>query len=227
MNLKITFYHIFTRLPDKALLDWYIIKAMNNIVGAKALEVTAMGGLTSNLHFLMASFYRPSKERFKILCEAKAFPSDQYALETQTKFHGYNPDEAIVEVQPRDGQNYIDEQDIFDAIEQHKDELALIMIGGVNYYSGQVMPMEKITSLGGHPTMKSAEVKEMNLHTVQQLLEESLSFEQKAIELYRKLAMMAAELGDIALEEMARTFVQNEVEHADEDRKMMRKPDTP
>ncbi len=119
-----------------------------NLVGAKPLEVTPMGGLTSNLHFLMASFYRPKKDRFKILCEAKAFPSDQYALETQVAFHGFDPDEAIVEVEPREGLNYIDESDIFEAIKQHKDSLALIMIGGVNYYTGQVMPMKEITELG-------------------------------------------------------------------------------
>lgn len=86
---------------------------------------------------------------------------------------------------------------------------------------------EKITSLGGHPPMVPAQVEESNLHTVNQLLEESLKFEMEATELYKKLAHLSAELGDIALEEMARTFVQNEVEHGDEVRKMLRKPDTP
>ncbi|MCJ8276214.1 MAG: bacterioferritin [Bdellovibrionales bacterium] len=85
---------------------------------------------------------------------------------------------------------------------------------------------EKITSLGGHPPIVSATVEESNLHTVQQLLEESLKFETEAINLYKKLAKLAAELEDIALEEMARTFVQGEIEHADEVRKMMRKPDS-
>lgn len=84
---------------------------------------------------------------------------------------------------------------------------------------------EKITSLGGHPPIVSARIEENNLHSVQQLLEESLRFEEEAIKLYKKLAVMAAELEDIALEEMARTFVQSEVEHSDEVRKMMRKPD--
>jgi bacterioferritin len=86
---------------------------------------------------------------------------------------------------------------------------------------------EKITSLGGHPTMSLAQVKESNLHTVQQLLEESLKFELEAIDLYKKLAHLAAEFDDIALEEMAREFIRSEVEHADEVRKMLRKPDTP
>lgn len=85
---------------------------------------------------------------------------------------------------------------------------------------------EKITSLGGHPPIVAALVEEGNLHTVQQLLEESLKFESQAIELYKRLAIIAEELGDIALEEMARTFVQTEIEHADEIRKMMRKPDS-
>ncbi len=84
---------------------------------------------------------------------------------------------------------------------------------------------EKITSLGGHPPMIAASVQEMNVHTVQQLLEESLNFELKAIELYKELVLVATEIQDIALEEMARAFVKNEVEHADEVRKMMRKPD--
>ena len=104
-----------------------------------------MNGLTVNLHLLMVSFYRPTKQRFKIICEAKAFPSDQYALESQVKFHGYDPDEAIVEVAPRDGEHLIRHEDILAAIEANKDELALVMWGGVNYYSGQVFDLKDIT----------------------------------------------------------------------------------
>lgn len=118
-----------------------------NIVGAKAIEVTPMGGLTSNLHFLMASFYRPQGDKYKILCEAKAFPSDQYALETQVEFHGYKAEDAIIEIKPEAGSNHLKEEHIFELIEKHKDEIALIMIGGVNYYSGQVMPMKEITRM--------------------------------------------------------------------------------
>lgn len=77
-------------------------KGLAEVVGAKPLEVTPMGGLTSNLHFLMVSFYRPKGKRVKLLCEGKAFPSDQYALETQVKFHGLNPEDTIVELYPRE-----------------------------------------------------------------------------------------------------------------------------
>ena len=118
------------------------------IVGAQAKEVTALGGLTGNLHFLMVSFYQPKGKRIKILCEGKAFPSDQYALESQVKFHGYTKEEAVVEIFPREGEHHLREEDIFREIEAHGDELALIMIGGVNYYTGQLMPMKRITELG-------------------------------------------------------------------------------
>lgn len=115
------------------------------VVGAKPIEVVVMNQLTSNLHFLMVSFYRPMGKRYKIICEQKAFPSDQYALETQVRFHTYDPAEAIVEVAPREGEHTIRTEDILAAIEKHKDELALVMIGGVNYYTGQVFDMKAIT----------------------------------------------------------------------------------
>ena len=118
------------------------------IVGAKEIEVTPMGGLTANLHFLMVSFYRPEGKRNKILCEGKAFPSDQYALESQVKFHGLSAEETIVELHPREGEHSLREEDIFNKIEELGDELALIMIGGVNYYTGQLMPMQAITEAG-------------------------------------------------------------------------------
>mgnify|MGYP001275178207 CR=1 FL=1 len=117
------------------------------VVGAKAEEVTAMGGLTSNLHLLMVSFFRPSGKKTKILCEGKAFPSDQYALESQLKFHGLDVEENLIELFPRDGEHHLREEDILKTIEDHADELALIMIGGVNYYTGQVMPMESIARM--------------------------------------------------------------------------------
>lgn len=121
---------------------------LGKILGAKALEVTPMGGLTSNLHFLMVSFYRPKGERTKILCEKKAFPSDQYALESQVKFHGLSPESEIVELAEREGEVGIRKEDILSKIEELGDSLALIMIGGVNYYTGQVFPMKEITSAG-------------------------------------------------------------------------------
>ena len=114
------------------------------LVGANQGEVVHMNGLTTNIHLLMVSFYRPDKKRFKIICEAKAFPSDQYALESQVKFHGFDPSEAIVEVHPRKGEHIIREEDIEAAINEHKDELALVFWGGVNYYTGQVFDMKRI-----------------------------------------------------------------------------------
>jgi kynureninase len=118
------------------------------VVGAKKGEVVHMNGLTTNIHLLMVSFYRPNQEKFKIICEAKAFPSDQYALESQVKFHGFDPKEAIVEVSPREGEHTIREEDIEKAILEHKDELALVFFGGVNYYTGQFFDLERITKFG-------------------------------------------------------------------------------
>jgi kynureninase len=118
------------------------------IVGALPEEVVVMNQLTVNLHLLLVSFYRPTKTRYKILCEAKAFPSDQYALETQVKFHGLQPEDAIIEVAPREGEDCIRHEDLLEAIAKNKDSLALVMIGGVNYYNGQVFDMKAITEAG-------------------------------------------------------------------------------
>lgn len=118
------------------------------IVGALPLEVVVTHSLTTNLHLLMVSFYRPEGKRTKILCEAKAFPSDQYALESQVKFHGLDVNEHLVEVGPREGEQLIREEDILAKIEELGDELALVMIGGVNYYTGQLFDMETITKAG-------------------------------------------------------------------------------
>lgn len=117
------------------------------VVGAKPIEVVVTHSLTTNLHLLMVSFFRPSGKRTKILCEAKAFPSDQYALESQIKFHGLSM-EHLVEVSPREGEQLIREEDILDKIQELGDELALVMIGGVNYYTGQLFDMKKITEAG-------------------------------------------------------------------------------
>lgn len=118
------------------------------IVGAKRDEVVHMSGLTTNLHLLMVSFYRPSGKRYKIVCEAKAFPSDQYALESQVKYHGYQPDDAIIEVEPREGEHTIRHEDIIKAIEENADEIALVFWGGVNYYTGQFFDLENIAKAG-------------------------------------------------------------------------------
>jgi kynureninase len=116
-----------------------------DIVGAKPEEVVAMNQLTVNLHLLLTTFYRPDKKRFKIICEAKAFPSDQYALASQVLLHGLKPEDAIVEIGPREGEHNIRHEDILQAIKDNADELAVVMFGGVNYYSGQVFDMEVIT----------------------------------------------------------------------------------
>jgi len=118
------------------------------VVGAKDIEVVVTHSLTTNLHLLMVSFYRPEEKRYKILCEGKAFPSDQYALESQVKFHGYDPKDAIVEVFPREGEHTLREEDIIAKINEVGEELALVMIGGVNYYTGQRLDMERITKVG-------------------------------------------------------------------------------
>ena len=121
---------------------------ISKIVGAKETEVVVMNNLTVNLNLLMVSFYRPTKKRYKIICEAKAFPSDQYALEMQVKSAGYEPEDAIIEVSPRNNEHTIHHEDIINAINQAGDALALIMIGGVNYFTGQVFDMQSITEAG-------------------------------------------------------------------------------
>ena len=121
---------------------------LSKIVGAKPTEVTVMNTLTINLHLLMVSFYRPTKTRYKIICEEKAFPSDQYMFQSQVGFHGYKPEEAIVEIKRREGEHNIRLEDILNKIEDVGEELALVLFGGVNYYTGQVFDMKTITEAG-------------------------------------------------------------------------------
>ncbi|MCD6062804.1 MAG: kynureninase [Flavipsychrobacter sp.] len=119
---------------------------LSKIVGANKDEVVATNTLTVNLHLLMISFYRPKDGRYKIIMEAGAFPSDQYAVETQVRMHGYDPADAIIEIAPRKGAYTIDEEDIISAIENAGDTLALVMFGGVNYYTGQFFNLERIAA---------------------------------------------------------------------------------
>ncbi len=129
---------------------WYsyhelLTPPMAAIVGAQESEVVCMNSLTTNIHLMFVSFYRPTTTRYKIISEAKMFPSDRYLLETQARFHGFDPDEAIIEVAPRDGEYLIREEDILAAIDEHADELALVFIGGVNYFTGQLFNMPRLT----------------------------------------------------------------------------------
>ncbi len=125
-------------------------EALAKIIGAKKEEVTAMNSLTVNLHLLLVSFYRPTPQRYKIMMEANAFPSDQYAIETRVRHHGFHPDEAIIEIKPRDGELTIRTEDILKAIAENKNELATVMFGGVNYLTGQLFDMKAITEAGHH-----------------------------------------------------------------------------
>lgn len=133
---------------DKAWWDYHerFSDPLSNIVGAKPSEITVMNTLTVNLHLLMATFYRPTHKKFKILCEEKAFPSDQYLIQTQVEYHGLDPKETIVEVKRREGEHNFRTEDILAKIDEVGDELALVLMGGLNYYTGQVLDMKSITA---------------------------------------------------------------------------------
>lgn len=117
------------------------------IVGAQTKEVVLMNHLTVNLHLMMASFYKPTATKYKIVCEAKAFPSDQYAFQSQVKWHGFNPADAIIEVHPKEGSTTITNEDISAVVKEHGDSIALILFSGVNYLNGQIFDIEFITQL--------------------------------------------------------------------------------
>jgi kynureninase len=125
----------------------FLTKQTAAIVGAKPLEVVASNTLTVNLHLLMVSFYQPTQSRFKILIEKDAFPSDRYAAISQIKYHGYNPDIGLIELSPENGEKTISEDVIRQTLETHGEEIALVLLGGVNYYTGQLFNMQLITEL--------------------------------------------------------------------------------
>src|SRR5213593_213447 len=116
------------------------------LVGAKPLEVICMNSLTVNLHLMMATFYRPTESRFKILMEKPAFPSDTYAIKTQIAHHGLDPKDALILARPRKGEFTIGTEDIVDLINKHADQLAVVVFGGVNFFTGQLFDIEKITA---------------------------------------------------------------------------------
>lgn len=122
-------------------------KQSAQLVGAETNEIVLMNTLSVNLHLLMVSFYRPTKERYKILLEYSAFPSDQYAVASQAKYHGFDPEDAILELKPSNGE-IVTIEDLKEVMKEEGEKIALVLIGGVNYYTGQVYDMESITRIG-------------------------------------------------------------------------------
>lgn len=126
----------------------FLTTSMAKIVGAKPNEVVIMNTLTTNLHLMMVSFYQPTKTKYKIVVESDAFPSDKYAMESQLKFHGFNAKDGLILWKPRAGEELCRFEDLEEIMQTQGDEIALLMIGSTNYYSGQHFPLKKITELG-------------------------------------------------------------------------------
>ncbi len=125
-----------------------LAEQMARMVGAQPLEVVVMNSLTVNLHLMMVSFYRPTAARHKIVIEGSAFPSDQYAVQSQLRFHGFDPATSLLQLHPRAGEAALREQDILSVIEREGDSIALILLGAVNYSSGQAFDLPTITKAG-------------------------------------------------------------------------------
>ncbi|KAK0503159.1 pyridoxal phosphate-dependent transferase [Armillaria luteobubalina] len=123
----------------------HVTPLLAEVVGAQEKEVACMGTLTANLHLMMDSFYKPTPSRYKILCEARAFPSDQYAFASQVRSHGLDPRNAILEMVPREGEFILRQEDILDTLKREGSSVALVLFSGVQYYTGQWFPMEIIT----------------------------------------------------------------------------------
>jgi len=126
----------------------FLTENMAKIVGAKPLEVVIMNTLTTNLHLLMVSFYQPTKKKYKIVIESDAFPSDRYAVQSQLKFHGFDAEEGLIEWKPREGEELLNIADLEKIVAEQGDEIALLLIGGVNYYTGQYLDIKKIAEIG-------------------------------------------------------------------------------
>ena len=149
----------------------FLTEAMATVVGAKPIEVVVMNTLSVNLHLMMVSFYRPAKKRHKILIEFDAFPSDKYGVASQVDFHGFDPKESLIELKARPGEECIRMEDIEKVIEEQGEEIALIMIGNTNYYTGQFFDMKRIAERGhakgclvGFDCAHGAGNVELNLH---------------------------------------------------------------
>ena len=139
--------HVKARHPWLSYHE-FLTQQMAAIVGAKPIETVVMNSLTVNLHLLLVSFYRPTAERYKIIIERGTFPSDQYAVTSQIKFHGHDPAISLIQLSPRDGESTLRTEDIIETIELEADNVALVLLGGVNYYSGQAFEMAAITEAG-------------------------------------------------------------------------------
>jgi len=126
----------------------FLTDKMAKIVGAKPIEVVVMNTLTTNLHLLMVSFYQPTQQKFKIVIESDAFPSDRYAVQSQLQFHGFNPEEDVIEWKPRTGEELLRIEDLEQIVDKQGDEIALLLIGGVNYYTGQYLDIKRIAEIG-------------------------------------------------------------------------------
>ena len=126
----------------------FLTESMAKIVGAKSLEVVVMNTLTTNLHLLMVSFYQPTKIKYKIVIESDSFPSDRYAVQSQLKFHGFDAEDGLIEWKSREGEELLHIEDLEQIIDEQGDEIALLLIGGVNYYTGQYLDLKKIAELG-------------------------------------------------------------------------------
>ena len=148
----------------------FLTENMASVIGALPVETVVMNSLTVNLHLMMVSFYRPNERRRKIIIEKGAFPSDQYAVKSQIGFHGFSND-SLVELTPREGESTLRTEDIISTIESEGNELALVLLGGVNYYTGQAFDMQAITAAGhrvgavvGFDLAHAAGNLEMHLH---------------------------------------------------------------
>lgn len=126
----------------------FLTDKMAKIVGAKPVEVVVMNTLTTNLHLLMVSFYRPTAKKYKIVIESDAFPSDRYAVQSQLKFHGFDDEDGLIEWKPREGQELLRIEDLEKIVSEQGDEIALLLIGGVNYYTGQFLDLKRIAQIG-------------------------------------------------------------------------------
>ncbi|MFN0729850.1 kynureninase [Polaribacter gochangensis] len=126
----------------------FLTESMAEIVGAKPIEVVVMNTLTTNLHLLMVSFYQPTKNKYKIVIESDAFPSDRYAVQSQLQFHGFDTAEGLIEWKPRKGEDLLNLDDLETIISEQGDEIALLLIGGVNYYTGQSLDLKRIAEIG-------------------------------------------------------------------------------